>query len=87
MARCKRCGGQTAWIQVPGLRPFQVQSGAVHIRTTTVGAEVVNIVTPRGEMFEGTPVSKSEAEQLSQSEQWVRRGFILHNSVCKKGKA
>ncbi len=87
MSRCKRCGGVTAWIQVPGLRPFQVQSGAVHICTLTVGAEVINIVTPRGEIFEGTPVSKDEAEQLSQSGQWVRRGFILHNSVCKKGKA
>lgn len=84
MSKCKRCGRATTWMQVMGLKPFRVQPGGVYIRTTTIGAEIINIVTPRGEIFEGTPVDKSEGEQLKQSGQWVRRGFILHNSICKQ---
>ena len=86
MFRCPRCGATTAWIEIMGLKPFHIRPGAVEVRTATIGADIINIVTPRSEIFEGTPVDKSEAEQLRQSGQRVRSGFILHNSVGNKGE-
>ena len=68
-----------------GLKPFYVHPGAVEVRTATIGADIINIVTPRGEIFEGKPIdNRQKAEQLNTSGQWVRSGFILHNSVCNK---
>ena len=68
-------------------KPFDVHPGAVGVYPHSHHRRrpIVNIVTPRGEIFEGTPTdNKKEAEQLRQSGQWVRSGFILHNSVCNK---